>query len=71
MSETPPNVSSRTEATEALPFEDLEMQAQLREAISTQTREFRIERGLSALARTTHVLPVEARRALITGRRLR
>ena len=64
-------LESRTEAAEALPFDDLKMQAQLREAISTETRELRIERGLSALARTTHVLPVEARRALITGRRLR
>ena len=58
---------SRSEATEALPFGGLELQRSLRDTISEETQTFRVDRGVSELARTSRVAPNELRMRLIRG----
>ncbi len=57
----------RSEAVEAFPFGDLELQQSLREAISNENRGRRITRGVSILARTTRVSDPAVREILIKG----
>lgn len=57
----------RSEATEALPFEGLELQRGLREAISEEAESIRVDRGVSELARTSRVAPEDLRISLIRG----
>lgn len=57
----------RTEATEARPFEGLELQKSLREAISEEFQTVRVDRGISELARTSRVAPNDLRLRLIRG----
>ena len=57
----------RSEATEALPFEGLELQRGLREVISEEAQSIRVDRGVSELARTSRVAPEDLRISLIRG----
>lgn len=58
-------LESRSEGSEARPFVDLETQRSLLEALESERRERRVERGLSELVRSTHVSPLEVRRTLL------
>ena len=57
----------RTEATEAVPFGGLELQRSLRDTLSEEAQTFRVDRGVSELARTSRVAPNNLRMRLIRG----
>lgn len=57
----------RTEATEAVPFGGLELQRSLRDTLSEKAQTFRVDRGISELARTSRVAPNTLRMRLIRG----
>ena len=64
-------LEGRSEGSEALPFVDLGLQTDLREATEEERRARRIDRGLSELVRSTHVAPLEIRRMLLLAERAR
>lgn len=65
-------IVARTDATPAAPFEGLELQTRLREAIAKEASEVRVARGLADLVRTTHLAPEELRSSFLSrGRRRR
>ena len=65
-------VLDRTMATEALPFESLELQTKLRQEIAREASEVRVSRGLAELVQTTHLAPEQLRRDFLqNGRRFR
>ncbi|MFT6110016.1 MAG: hypothetical protein ACJA2W_002939 [Planctomycetota bacterium] len=65
-------IVDRSKATEALPFDTLELQVKLRQAVAEEASEVRVARGLAELVRTTHLAPDDLRRQFLSaGRRLR